>query len=183
MSRHGRSPVIALKGIECMKHTRQQLPIHPLAIFPSWGVKTLCALALYINITMGMLLRTSVFLWISVGFLSLPEKSEACTGNYSLARCEFVFRNVCFEFVGGSKTWFQARGSCEKRGGELLKVMNSPIKMFLKNITREGNTGNFSWWLGEGSFLEALWLKVIQYFKEYTLEKCINTNTTKLSEI
>ncbi|XP_031179990.1 polycystic kidney disease protein 1-like 2 [Sander lucioperca] len=99
---------------------------------------------------MGMLLRTSVFLWISVGFLSLPEKSEACTGNYSLARCEFVFRNVCFEFVGGSKTWFQARGSCEKRGGELLKVMNSPIKMFLKNITREGNTGNFSWWLGEG---------------------------------
>lgn len=40
MSRHGRSPVIALKGIECMKHTRQQLPIHPLAIFPSWGVKS-----------------------------------------------------------------------------------------------------------------------------------------------
>ncbi|XP_032363993.1 polycystic kidney disease protein 1-like 2 [Etheostoma spectabile] len=98
---------------------------------------------------MGMLLLTSVFLWISVGFLSLPEKSEACTGNYSLAHCEFVFRNVCFEFVGGSKTWSQARSSCEKRGGELLKVMNSPIKMFLKNITREKNTGNLTWWLGE----------------------------------
>ncbi|KAF1392766.1 hypothetical protein PFLUV_G00031470 [Perca fluviatilis] len=99
---------------------------------------------------MGMLLQTSVFLWISVGFLSLPKKSDAYTGNYSLVRCEFVFRNVCFEFFGGSKTWSQARSSCEKRGGELLKVMNSPIKMFLKNITREGNTGNFTWWLGKG---------------------------------
>lgn len=97
-----------------------------------------------------MLLRTTVILWISVGFLSLPEKSEACPGNNSPALCEFVFRNVCFEFVGGSKTWSQARSSCEKRGGELLKVMNSPIEVFLKNITREGNTSNFTWWLGEG---------------------------------
>ncbi|KAK9542862.1 hypothetical protein VZT92_000688 [Zoarces viviparus] len=99
---------------------------------------------------MGMLLRTAVFLCISVGFLSLLEKSEACTGNDFPARCEFVFRNVCFEFVGESETWSQARGSCEKRGGELLKVMNSVIKLLLKNITREGNTSNFSWWLGEG---------------------------------
>ncbi|KAK5874078.1 hypothetical protein PBY51_019056 [Eleginops maclovinus] len=28
--------------------------------------------------------------------------------------------------------------------------MNIPIKMFLKNITREGNISNFTWWLGEG---------------------------------
>ncbi|XP_071344802.1 polycystin-1-like protein 2 isoform X2 [Trachinotus anak] len=56
----------------------------------------------------------------------------------------FLKRHVCFEFVEESKTWFQARSTCEKRGGELLKV-NSPIKDFLKNITRERN---FTWWLG-----------------------------------
>ncbi|XP_044062213.1 polycystic kidney disease protein 1-like 2 [Siniperca chuatsi] len=28
--------------------------------------------------------------------------------------------------------------------------MNTPIKIFLKNITKERNTSNFTWWLGEG---------------------------------
>ncbi|KAM7406033.1 hypothetical protein PAMP_000438 [Pampus punctatissimus] len=50
----------------------------------------------------------------------------------------------------GSKTWSQARSSCENRGGELLRVINSPIKVYLKNITRERNTSNFTWWLAEG---------------------------------
>lgn len=101
---------------------------------------------------MDMLLRTAVILWISAGFLSLQKTSEACLDDDLPTQCDFVFRNVCFEFVEGSKTWPQARNSCEKRGGELLKVMNvnSPIKIFLRNVSREGNTGNFTWWLGEG---------------------------------
>ncbi|XP_051236275.1 polycystic kidney disease protein 1-like 2 [Dicentrarchus labrax] len=98
---------------------------------------------------MDMFFRNAVFLWISVGFLSLPEKSEACPSNDLPVHCEFVFRNVCFEFVRGSKTWSQARSSCEQRGGELLKVMNTPIKILLKNITRERSISNFTWWLGE----------------------------------
>ncbi|XP_056234655.1 polycystic kidney disease protein 1-like 2 isoform X1 [Seriola aureovittata] len=97
---------------------------------------------------MDLLLRTSVFFWISAGFLPLPEMSEACPGNDFPALCDLVFRNVCFEFVEESKSWFQARSSCEKRGGDLLEVMNSPTKGFLNNITRERN--NFTWWLGEG---------------------------------
>ncbi|XP_038557671.1 polycystic kidney disease protein 1-like 2 isoform X2 [Micropterus salmoides] len=99
---------------------------------------------------MGMLLQIAVFFWISVGFLSFPEKSEACSGNNSPALCEFVFKNVCYEFVGGSKTWSQAESSCEKQGGELLKAMTIPIKIFLKNINGERNTSNFTWWLGKG---------------------------------
>ncbi len=100
-----------------------------------------------------MLLRISVFLWISFGFLPLgqSEKSKACSKNDFPSMCEFVFRNVCFEFVGSSKTWSQARSSCEKRGGELLKVLNSPIKIFLKNITEGNNISNFTWWLGSGA--------------------------------
>ncbi|XP_034384503.1 polycystic kidney disease protein 1-like 2 [Cyclopterus lumpus] len=98
---------------------------------------------------MGMLLQNSVFLWMSVGFVSLLEKSEAYTGKEFPAECEFVYRNICFEFLGGSESWSQARSSCEKQGGELLKVMNSAIELFLKNITIGGNTSNFSWWLGE----------------------------------
>ncbi|KAI3377578.1 hypothetical protein L3Q82_008747, partial [Scortum barcoo] len=101
---------------------------------------------------MDMLLRTAVILWISVGFLSLQKKSEASPANDFPPLCDFVLRNVCFEFVEGSKTWPQARNSCEKRGGKLLKVMkvNSSVEIFLRNISREGNTGNFTWWLGEG---------------------------------
>ncbi|XP_042266749.1 polycystic kidney disease protein 1-like 2 [Thunnus maccoyii] len=99
---------------------------------------------------MELLLRTSVFLWIVVGFLSLSETSESCSDNDDLSLCEFVIGNVCFELVRGSKTWSQARSSCEKRGGELLRVINSPIKIYLKNITRERNISNFTWWLGEG---------------------------------
>ncbi|XP_062417998.1 polycystin-1-like protein 2 [Pungitius pungitius] len=78
------------------------------------------------------------------------RKSEACTGNNFPEGCEFNIGNACFEFVGGSETWSQARSSCEKRGGELLKVMNTEIKLFLKNITRGRHTNHFSWWLGEG---------------------------------
>nr|XP_040021045.1 polycystic kidney disease protein 1-like 2 [Gasterosteus aculeatus aculeatus] len=104
----------------------------------------------HIVITMGMLLRPSVFLWISVGFLSLPRTSEACGGTDFPEGCKFVIRNACFEFVAGSETWSQARSSCEKRGGELLKVMNTEIKLFLKNITRGRNTNHFSWWLADG---------------------------------
>ncbi|XP_030269688.1 polycystic kidney disease protein 1-like 2 [Sparus aurata] len=96
-----------------------------------------------------MLLRATVFLWISAGFLFLPEKSEACPGNGVPAMCEFAFRNVCFEFVGGAKSWSEARSCCEKRGGQLLKVINSPVQIFLKNITRARNISNFTWWLGE----------------------------------
>ncbi|KAK5935391.1 hypothetical protein CgunFtcFv8_020758 [Champsocephalus gunnari] len=99
---------------------------------------------------MGTLLQIFVFFCLSVGFLFLPENSDAFTGNDLSVQCQFVFRNVCFEFVRGSETWSQARGSCANRGGDLLKVVNSPIQMFLKNISREGNTSNFTWWLGEG---------------------------------
>lgn len=118
-----------------------------------------------------MLLPTSVFLWISVGFLSLPEKSEACSGNDFPALCEFVFRNVCFEFVGGSETWYQARSSCKKRGGELLKVMDSPVKIYLKNITRARNTSNLTWWLGT-------WVK--EEHQEELTKSELNTHTTFL---
>lgn len=117
---------------------------------PSTAPSALCDLALYIIITMGTLLQTSVFFCLSVGFLFLPENSDAFTGNDLSVQCQFVFRNVCFEFVRGSETWSQARSSCANRGGDLLKVVNSPIQMFLKNISREGNTSNFTWWLGEG---------------------------------
>lgn len=96
-----------------------------------------------------MLLRAAVFLLISAGFLFLPEKSEACPGNGVPALCEFAFRNVCFEFVGGAQSWSEARSCCEKRGGQLLKLINSPIQIFLKNITRARNISNFTWWLGE----------------------------------
>ncbi|XP_030016916.1 polycystic kidney disease protein 1-like 2 [Sphaeramia orbicularis] len=101
-------------------------------------------------ITMDMFLQMSVRLWIAAGFLSLTEKSVAHPGNGTSTPCQFVFRNVCFEFVGGSKTWSEAKRSCEIQGGELLEMMSSPIEMFLKNVTRERNTGNFTWWLGEG---------------------------------
>ncbi|KAF3686523.1 Polycystic kidney disease protein 1-like 2 PC1-like 2 protein Polycystin-1L2 Precursor [Channa argus] len=94
-----------------------------------------------------MLLLNAVFLWISGGLVFLTEKSEPCRGNDFSATCDFVFRNVCFEFVEDLKTWSQARSSCENQGGELLKMINSPVKKFLKNVTREGN---ITWWLGEG---------------------------------
>ncbi|KAM8893905.1 polycystin-1-like protein 2 isoform 2-T2 [Spinachia spinachia] len=61
-----------------------------------------------------------------------------------------MIRMICSTFVAGSETWSQARSRCEKRGGELLKVMNTEIKLFLKKITRGRNTNTFSWWLGEG---------------------------------
>lgn len=95
-----------------------------------------------------MLPWTSVLLWISAGFLSLPYMSEPCQGNDFPTICGFVYRNVCFEFVEDSKTWSQARDSCENQGGKLLKVMNSHIKNVLKNVSIEGNS-NFTWWLGE----------------------------------
>ncbi|XP_058485936.1 polycystin-1-like protein 2 [Solea solea] len=96
---------------------------------------------------MDMLLHTSVFLWISVGFLLAPQGSGA---NALSSQCDLVFRNVCYEFVEESRNWSQARSDCEKRGGELLRVMNSPVKLFLKNATKQRNTSNWTWWLGEG---------------------------------
>lgn len=105
--------------------------------------------ALKIIITMELLLRAAVFLWISFGFLYLLEKSEACPGNNFSMMCEFMFRNVCYEFVGESQTWSQARSSCGKRGGELLTLMNSPVMNFLTKTSKR-NLSNFTWWLGEG---------------------------------
>ncbi|XP_076739560.1 polycystin-1-like protein 2 [Maylandia zebra] len=97
---------------------------------------------------MDTVLRTAVFVWISAGFLCVAERTENCPGNNFTANCEFVFRNVCFEFVGEPKTYSQARSSCEKQGGELLKVMNNPTKIFLYNITQDWNTNfNHTWWL------------------------------------
>ncbi|XP_008291325.1 polycystic kidney disease protein 1-like 2 [Stegastes partitus] len=49
-----------------------------------------------------------------------------------------------------SSSWSEARSSCEKRGGELLKLINSPVRTFLNDISRERDTGNLTWWLGEG---------------------------------
>ncbi|KAG7235194.1 hypothetical protein INR49_003105, partial [Caranx melampygus] len=97
---------------------------------------------------MDVLLRTAVFLWISAGFLPLPEKAEACHSNVFPATCDLFVRNVCFVFVEDSKTWFEARSSCKKHGGELLRVMDSEVKSFLEN--NSGNRNNSSWWLGEG---------------------------------
>lgn len=64
--------------------------------------------------------------------------------------CEFIFRNVCFEFVWESKTWSQAGDSCDRRGGKLLKVITSPMKIMLKSITVNRNISKFTWWLGTG---------------------------------
>ncbi|KAM9408281.1 polycystin-1-like protein 2 [Pholidichthys leucotaenia] len=58
--------------------------------------------------------------------------------------------DVCFEFVVEPKTWSQANNSCETHGGELLNLMDNLTKTFLNNVTREENTGNFTWWIGEG---------------------------------
>lgn len=96
-----------------------------------------------------MLLQTGVFLGISVGLLCTLVKSEACQGKNFPTRCELIHRNVCFDFVGESKTWSQARSSCGERGGVLLRLMSTPIKIFLKNIISERNISNFSWWLGK----------------------------------
>lgn len=97
-----------------------------------------------------MLLQTTVFLWISVGTLCTLGESDACQSNgfAPRLRCEFPFRDVCFDFVGESRTWTEARSSCERRGGELLSRMSSPVEAFLRNITSERVTGNFTWWLG-----------------------------------
>lgn len=96
------------------------------------------------------MLRYFVFLWISFGFLYSLGNSEVCQGKNLPMMYEFVFKNVCFEFVGESKNWSQARSSCGERGGELLNTMNNPIKSFLKNITSKRNISNRTWWLGEG---------------------------------
>ncbi|CAN9507150.1 unnamed protein product [Ophioblennius macclurei] len=96
---------------------------------------------------MAKFLQTSIFLWISAGLLLLSEKTEGCSDHST--GCEFEFEDVCFEFFVDLKTWSQAKSSCEMQGGELLKVMNEPIKVFLSKISSEENTGNFSWWLGE----------------------------------
>lgn len=96
-----------------------------------------------------MLLQTGVFLGISVGLLCTLMKSEASQGKNFPMRCELIHRNVCFDFVGESKTWSQARSSCGERGGVLLRLMSTPIKIFLKNIISERNVSNFSWWLGK----------------------------------
>lgn len=96
---------------------------------------------------MDTILPTFAVLWILTGFLPLPETLEA---KIYPTECEHVFRNVCFEFEKETQTWSEARKSCEKRGGELLKVTNSPIRIFLKNITNNGHSENFTWWLGKG---------------------------------
>lgn len=95
-----------------------------------------------------MLLHTTVFLWISAGILCTLENLDACQSNSLRSRCEFLYKNVCFDFVGELKTWTKARSSCGRQGGELLSIMSSPTKAFLRNITNERITGNFSWWLG-----------------------------------
>lgn len=99
---------------------------------------------------MALSLRTCIFLWISAGFLFVFEKSEAIQSDDFSLLCEFVFRDVCYDFVGGSKTWSQARSACEKQSGELLKVMNNSVKLILNNIAQKKNTSSFTWWLGEG---------------------------------
>lgn len=96
-----------------------------------------------------MLLQTGVFLGISVGLLCTLVKSEACQGKNFPMRCELIYRNVCLDFVGESKTWSQARSSCGERGGVLLRLMSTPMKTFLKNIISERNISNFTWWLGK----------------------------------
>ncbi|XP_028999726.1 polycystic kidney disease protein 1-like 2 [Betta splendens] len=96
-----------------------------------------------------MLPWTSVLLWTLAGFLSLPDKSEPCRGNGLSMACDFIFRNVCFEFVDDSKPWSQARDSCESRGGKLLEAMSSPVKNLMKNITRGNKNIIVTWWLGE----------------------------------
>ncbi|KAM6943581.1 uncharacterized protein pkd1l3 [Xenentodon cancila] len=98
---------------------------------------------------MTMLLHISFFLWISVTCSSIPEKSEASLSGDLPAWCEFVSRNVCFEFVRNPEIWSQARSTCEEKGGKLLKVLDSSVKFFMGSMTRERNTSNFTWWMGE----------------------------------
>ncbi|KAF7212109.1 transcript variant X2 [Nothobranchius furzeri] len=92
-------------------------------------------------------LQSFIFLWISAG--NLPSSANSETSNNLTVPCEFVSKDVCLEFVEESQTWSQASSSCEAKGGKLLKVLNSPIKMYLNNFTREKNTSTFTWWLGE----------------------------------
>lgn len=132
----------------CNLHVTDGRDLAQLLLQPKFPAA--CPLVRFITITMDVLLRTAVVLWISAGFLPFSEKSEACTGNDLPAPCDLVFRNVCLELEEESETWSQARSRCEERGGELLKVMNGPIKLLLKNISKERNTSNFTWWLGEG---------------------------------
>ncbi|XP_029937961.1 polycystic kidney disease protein 1-like 2 [Myripristis murdjan] len=82
----------------------------------------------------------------SISFIDIKEGTRCCD---STTQCKYVFRNVCYEFVEGSESWFEARGACEKRGGELLKLMSRPVKSFLENITVGTNTANLTWWLAE----------------------------------
>uniref|UniRef100_A0A3P8TKX9 C-type lectin domain-containing protein n=1 Tax=Amphiprion percula TaxID=161767 RepID=A0A3P8TKX9_AMPPE len=124
----------------------RSLPQSQQVVVPATVPAALCALALCFIKTMDTFVRASVFLWITVGFLFAPEKSEAC----HQCKCEFVFKNACFEFINESYTWSEARSSCEEQEGELLKLINSPIKTFLNGISREKNTENFTWWVGEG---------------------------------
>ncbi|XP_017296730.1 polycystic kidney disease protein 1-like 2 [Kryptolebias marmoratus] len=96
---------------------------------------------------MDMSLQTFIFMWITVGCLSQPENSE--TSNNLPVHCDFVSKNVCLKFVEESKTWDQASSSCAKKGGKLLKVLSNSVKIYLSNITRENNTSNLTWWMGE----------------------------------
>ncbi|KAK5617940.1 hypothetical protein CRENBAI_024468 [Crenichthys baileyi] len=100
--------------------------------------------------TVDMLFQAFILLWISAGCLSLTEKCDTCPGDNLTATCQFVWRNVCLEFVEELKTWYQARNSCEESGGKLLDVLNRPIQMFLSDITREKNTSSFTWWVEKG---------------------------------
>lgn len=104
--------------------------------------------ALRIILTTDMLLHTTVFFGILVGILCTMEKLDACQSNSLRLRCELLYNNVCFDFVGELKTWTKARSSCERRGGVLLNSMSHPIKKFLRNITGERTTGSFTLWLG-----------------------------------
>lgn len=99
---------------------------------------------------MDGLQKTALTVLIGFLFLSLPETSWALTYSRNPATCKHVFKNVCFEFVGGSFDWFKARRICERQGGDLLKGMNSQLKLFLKNINKKSNTADSTWWIGEG---------------------------------
>lgn len=104
---------------------------------------------------MDLSIRGLFLLWTVVGFVSLA--ATQCTNENSkgnglevVAQFKNVFRNVCYEFSETTMSWSGAQAACVQRGGELLTLIDCPVKEFLRNFTKKRNYGRLTWWVGEG---------------------------------
>lgn len=104
---------------------------------------------------MDLFIRGLFLLWTVVGFVFLAA-TECNNGNSVndglevVAQFKNVFRNVCYEFAETTMSWSGAQAACVQRGGELLTLIDCPVKEFLRNFTENRNTENLTWWVGEG---------------------------------